>query len=206
MLDFILNKSLNLLINLKYLGLFISSLGFPVPIEMIISVLATKGNSIYKIALISGSGSVLGYLFPYLLGYIFTIKNPDTWLGGRARFLRFDKEKIEKSRKRIIKGSFFYITLTRFLPWLRVAASMAAGFFRVNIFKHSLAVFIGMFTYSLIIAYIGKKVEGDLSALITYLKMSDKWLIVIVLTFAIIYLGFRLRKQIARLIIKISKK
>ena len=206
MLDFILNKSLNLLINLKYLGLFISSLGFPVPIEMVISVLATKGNSIYKIALISGSGSVLGYLFPYLLGYIFTIKNPDTWLGGRARFLRFDKEKIEKSRKRIIKGSFFYITLTRFLPWLRVAASMAAGFFRVNIFKHSLAVFIGMFTYSLIIAYIGKKVEGDLSALITYLKMSDKWLIVIVLTFAIIYLGFRLRKQIARLIIKISKK
>lgn len=206
MLDFILNKSLNLLINLKYLGLFISSLGFPVPIEMIISVLATKGNSIYKIALVSGSGSVLGYLFPYLLGYIFTIKNPDTWLGGRARFLRFDKEKIEKSRKRIIKGSFFYITLTRFLPWLRVAASMAAGFFRVNIFKHSLAVFIGMFTYSLIIAYIGKKVEGDLSALITYLKMSDKWLIVIVLTFAIIYLGFRLRKQIARLIIKISKK
>ncbi|HNW23293.1 MAG TPA: VTT domain-containing protein [Candidatus Dojkabacteria bacterium] len=206
MLDFILNKSLNLLINLKYLGLFISSLGFPVPIEMIISVLATKGNSIYKIALISGSGSVLGYLFPYLLGYIFTIKNPDTWLGGRARFLRFDKEKIEKSRKRIIKGSFFYITLTRFLPWLRVAASMAAGFFRVNIFKHSLAVFIGMFTYSLIIAYIGKKVEGDLSALITYLKMSDKWLIAIVVTFAIIYLGFRLRKQIARLIIKISKK
>ncbi len=206
MFDFILNRSLNLLINLKYLGVFISSLGFPVPIEMVISLLAAKGNNILKIALISGSGSVLGYLFPYLFGYLFTIKNPDTWLGGRAKFLRFDREKIEKSRKNIVKGSFFYITITRFLPWLRVAASMAAGFFRVNILIHSLAVFIGMFTYSLAIAYLGKKVGGDVQAIITYLRISDKWLIYIVISILVVYLGFRLRKQIAKLIIKIIKK
>jgi len=206
MLDFILNRSLNLLINLKYLGIFISSLGFPVPIEMVISVLAAKGNSIFKIALVTGSSSVLGFLFPYLLGYLFTIKNPDTWLGGKAKFLRFDKQKMEKNRKGIIKGSFFYITLTRFLPWLRVATSMAAGFFRVNIFIHSLAVFTGMFIYSLAIAYLGRQVEGDINALLTYLKISDQTLILIVLLSTIIYIGFRLRKQIAKLIIKISNR
>ena len=203
MLDFLLTKTLALLVNLKFLGLFIVSLGFPVPIEMVMAVLATKGISIWQIALVSGLGSILGYQFPYFFGYIFTIKNPDTWLGGKAKFLKIDREKMEKSRKSIVKKSFFYIVITRFLPWLRVATSMGAGFFRVNIFVHSLAVFIGMFTYSLVIAYVGKQIGGDIGAIVRYIQISDKWLILVVIGFLVIYTGFRMRKSIAKLIIKI---
>jgi len=203
MLDFLLTKTLAILVNLKYLGLFIVSLGFPVPIEMVMAILATKGNSIWEIALVSGLGSILGYQFPYFFGYLFTIKNPDKWLGGKAKFLKIDKEKLEKSRKNIVKNSFFYIIITRFLPWLRVATSVGAGFFRVNIFVHSIAVFIGMFTYSLGIAYIGKQVGGDIGAIVKYIQISDKWVLFIVFGFLIIYTGFRMRKRIAKLIIKI---
>lgn len=206
MFDFLLTKSLELLINLKYLGLFIAAIGFPVPMEMIIALLSANGENIWKISLVSGIGSTLAFDFTYLFGYIFTIKNPDTWLGGRAKFLRIDKAKMEKNRQYVIKHSFFYIFITRLLPWLRIATSMAAGFFRVNIFTHTISVFLGMFIYSIAIAYLGKKVGGDAGAIIKYLNLSDKSLIFIILSISIVYIGFRMRKQIAKLIIKISKK
>ena len=207
MFDFLFTKALSLIVSLKYIGLLITSLGFPVPIEMVIAILASaNGSKIWEIALVSASGGALGFQFPYLFGRLFTIKNPNTWLGGRAKFLRIDINKLEKSRKSILKSSFLYTLVTRFLPWLRVAASMAAGFFRVNFFIHTTAVFIGMFIYSLAIAYIGKQLSGDMDAIIRYIKLSDKWLLIIALTILILYIGFKQRKNIVKLIIKTSKK
>lgn len=206
MFDFLLTKSLEILINLKYLGLFIAAIGFPVPTEIVIAVLAANGQNIWMISLIFGIGSTLAFDFTYFFGYLFTIKNPDTWLGGRAKFLRIDKEKMEKSRQYVIKNSFIYIFLTRFLPWLRIATSMASGFFRVNIFTHTISVFIGMFLYSMAIAYLGMKVGGDAGKIIKYLNLSDKSILFILSSILVVYIGFKMRKQIAKLIIKISKK
>lgn len=206
MLDFLLTKSLNLIIDLKYIGLFLVTLGFPVPIEMVLGILGSKGYNILHIALVSGFGSVLGFQFPYLLGYIFTIRNPDNWLGSKTKFFNFDKVKIEKSRNKIIKHGFIYIVITRFLPWLRVATSMAAGFLRVNIFIHSLGVFIGMFTYSIVVAYIGANVAQDTNKLLDFFRTSDKFILILTLLSIAIYLGFRFRQHIAKLIIKRFKK
>ncbi len=206
MLDFLLTKSLNLIIDLKYIGLFLVTLGFPVPIEMVLGILGSKGYNILHIALVSGLGSALGFQFPFLLGYIFTIKNPDSWLGSKTKFFNFDKAKIEKNRNKIIKHGFIYIVITRFLPWLRVVTSMAAGFFRVNILIHSLGVFIGMFTYSIIVAYIGANVAQDTNKLIAFFRTSDKFILVLTLLSIAIYLGFRFRQHIAKLIIKRFKK
>ncbi len=67
MLDFLLTKSLNLIIDLKYIGLFLVTLGFPVPIEMVLGILGSKGHNILHIALVSGLGSALGFQFPFYL-------------------------------------------------------------------------------------------------------------------------------------------
>lgn len=206
MLDLLLSKLLELLINLGYSGLFLASLGLFVPIEVVIAILAAQGENIWIISLISATGALLGGVMVYLLGFVFTIRDPETWLGGRVKFLKIDVKEIEKSRERIAKHSFFYIYITRFVPWLRVAASIAAGFFRINIFSYCISIFLGAFSYSISIAYFGSKVGDNIDRLQKYINVFDKWLILIVLAYLIISIGYKKRKMISRLVKSILKR
>lgn len=206
MLDLILSKILELLINLGYSGVFLASLGLFVPIEIVIAILAAQGGNIWIISLISALGAVIGGLIVYLLGFIFAIRDPETWLGGRVKFLKIDVKQIEKSRERIAKHSFFYIYFTRFVPWLRVAVSIAAGFFKINIFSYCISSFLGAFTYSILIAYLGSKVGDNIDKLKKYINIFDKWLILIVLAYLIISIGYKNRKRISHLIKSIRKR
>lgn len=206
MLDLLLSKILELLINLGYSGLFLASLGLFVPIEIVIAILAAQGGNIWIISLISATGALVGGVIVYLLGFIFAIRNPETWLGGRVKFLRIDVKEIEKSRKKILKHSFIYIFFTRFVPWLRVAASIAAGFFRINIFSYCISSFLGAFTYSILIAYLGSKVGDNIDKLKKYINIFDKWLILIVLAYFIISIGYKNRKKISKFVKSIFKR
>lgn len=206
MLDLILSKILELLINLGYTGVFLASLGLFVPIEIVIAILAAQGGNIWIISLISALGAVIGGLIVYVLGFIFAIRDPETWLGGRVKFLKIDVKQIEKSRKRIAKHSFFYIYFTRFVPWLRVAVSIAAGFFKINIFSYCISSFLGAFTYSILIAYLGSKVGDNIDKLKKYINIFDKWLILIVLAYLVISIGYKNRKRISHLIKSIRKR
>ncbi len=206
MLDLILSKILELLINLGYSGLFLASLGLFVPIEIVIAILAAQGGNIWIISLISATGALIGGLLVYLLGFVFTIRDPETWLGGRVKFLKIDVKEIEKSRKKIVKHSFFYIYFTRFVPWLRVAASIAAGFFRINIFSYCISIFLGAFTYSILIAYLGSKVGDNIDKLKKYINIFDKWLILIVLGYLVISIGYKNRKRISQLVKSIFRR
>lgn len=207
MIDLLLSKTLELLINLGYPGLFIASLGFPVPTEIVIAVLATSSKyNIWSISLVSALGGAIGSYLTYLLGYLFTIRNPDTWLGARIRMFKIDIKEVEKKRKKILKNGFIYIFLTRFVPWLKVVASVAAGFFRQNLFIYTSSVFLGVFVYSLGVAYLGLKVGKDVDTLLEYLNTFDKLLIGILIGYLVVTSGFKNRKKIASWIIEIEKK
>ncbi len=207
MFDLLLSKTLEVLIDLGYPGLFIVSLGFPVPTEIVIAVqAAAKDSNIWMISLVSALGGVVGSLLTYLLGYIFTIKNPDTWLGGKAKILKIDIKEIEKSRKKVVKSGFFYIFFTRFVPWLKVVASIAAGFFRINIFVYFISVFLGTYIYSILIAYLGLKIGNNIDTLKKYINLFDKWLILIVLAYLVISIGYKNRKRISQLIKSLIKR
>jgi len=204
MLDLLLSKTLEFLISLGYPGLFIVALGFPVPTEIVIAVLATAENSnIWIISLVTSMGGLIGGLLTYLLGYIFTMKNPEKWLGGKSKLLKVDPKQIQKSREKILKNGFFYAFFTRSIPWLRVPASLAAGFFRMNFLLYSIAVFLGGYVYAFVIAYLGSKMGKDI---IYYLKIFDKWILIIFLAYIFISTGYKNRDRIARWIISLKKR
>ena len=182
MTDILISKILELLIEWGYNGLFISSMGF-FPTEIIIVLLATthKAN-IWGISFVYATGGLVGSYLAYFLGYIFTEENLYKWLEGNGKFLRVDRNSVEKSKKRILKRSFMYVFITRLIPWLRIVASMAAGFLKVNILSYSVAVFIGGFIYAFIIAYLGSQVDSDLESIKEYIGIVDKWLVLILET------------------------
>ena len=204
--DILISKILELLVEWKYNGLFISSMGF-FPTEIVIVLLATthKAN-IWLIALVSAFGGLIGSYLAYFLGYLFTEENLYKWLDGNGKFLRIDKKEIEKSKKRILKRSFLYVFITRLIPWLRIVASMAAGFIKVNIISYSIAVFSGGFLYALLIAYLGSKVDSDLESIKEYIGIIDKWLVLITVGYIFVAVGYKHRKKIGKYINKVLKK
>lgn len=205
MLNLVITKLLEWFLDLRYWGLFISAMGI-FPTEILIAILASmEENSIWTIALVTSLGEVVGAYPLFFLGRIFTGKNIYQWLDGKGRFLGIDSKKFERSKKKVYKKSYYYVCLSRFVPWLRVAVSLAAGFLRLKILPFSLSVFIGVYLYSLAIAYLGKIAGGDLDTIKRYIKIGDKWLIALVLGYIVVTFGWKKRKAIKKLFSKILK-
>jgi len=200
MFDILISKSLELLVAWQYKGLFISSLGV-FPMEIVIALLATthKAN-IWVISLVSATGGLVGSYLTYFLGYLFKEDNLYRWLEGNGRFLRIDRKGLEMSKRKILKRSFLYVLITRLVPWLRVVASLAAGFLRVNIFSYSIAVFVGGFIYAFLIAYLGSRVDSDLESIKNFIGLIDKWLVLITVGYIVIAIGYKKRKKIGKYI------
>ena len=206
MVDILISKTLELLVEWGYKGLFLSSMGF-FPTEIVIVLLSTthKAN-IWGISFVYATGGLIGSYLAYFLGYIFTEENLYKWLEGNGKFLRVDRNSVEKSKKRILKRSFMYVFITRLIPWLRIVASMAAGFLKVNILSYSVAVFIGGFIYAFIIAYLGSQVDSDLESIKEYIGIVDKWLILITVGYISISLVYKKRKKIGKYLNRIIHK
>ena len=206
MVDILISKTLELLVEWGYKGLFLSSMGF-FPTEIVIVLLATthKAN-IWGISFVYATGGLIGSYLAYFLGYIFTEENLYKWLEGNGKFLRVDRNGVEKSKNRILKRSFMYVFITRLIPWLRIVASIAAGFLKVNIISYSVAVFIGGFLYALLIAYLGSQVDSDLESIKEYIGIVDKWLVLITVGYISISFGYKNRKKIGKYLKRIFKK
>lgn len=204
MIDLILTKILQFFINLGYPGLFISSLGV-FPTEIVMSVLAIKGFNLYKIALVVGIGEVLGAYPVYLLGFIFTGKKIYKWIDKNGKYLKINKENFEKNKDKLKAKSYWYVLFTRFVPWVRVVVGVAGGFLRMNIFLFSLAVFVGTYIYSFLIAYFSFKV-GTIDVIKKYLRIFDKWIVIIVIGYLVISLIVKNRKKISKWISLLKKK
>ncbi len=200
MFDILISKSLELLVDWQYKGLFISSLGI-FPMEIVIAILATthKAN-IWIISLVSATGGLVGSYLTYLLGYLFKEDNLYRWLDGNGRFLRIDSKRVEVSKRKILKRSFVYVLITRLVPWLRIVASLAAGFLKVNILSYSIAVFVGGFIYAFLIAFLGSKVDSDIESIKDFISMVDKWLVLITLGYIFAAVGYKQRKRIGEYI------
>lgn len=206
MFDLLLSKLLELFVEWNYIGLFLVSLGLPLPTEILILLLAsTHKASILGISLVSALGGLVGSYLTYLLGYIFTEENLYKWVDSNGKYLKIDRQKVEKSKKKLLKRSLLYIFASRFIPWLKVVASIAAGFLKVNIFTYSIVVFLGGFLYTFIIAYIGSKIDSDLDTIKRYIQITDKWLIILTITYLLSTYIYKRRKKILKNLKKVLK-
>ena len=203
MIDFLITKSVEILVDLGYLGVFLSALGL-FPTEIVIAIFAaTPGSNILLIGLVSSLGAVVGGLPTYAIGYIFTEDVLYRFLNGKGSFLHIDTQSIDKSKKKVRKNAFIYIFITRLIPWLRVVTSIAAGYMKVNILNYSLGIFTGMFVYTLLISYLGLEAGNNWDLLKEYINLVDKWIIIILFSAFLIFFLYKSKKKIMSKIRKV---
>jgi len=206
MINFLISKTLDIFVKFGYTGLFISALGvFPTEI-LIASLSAHEGYSIWKISLVTALGETLGSYPMFFLGFALTGKKIYKWIDNNGKILKIDRQKFDYNKDKIKKKSYYYIFLTRFVPWIRLVASMAGGFLRINFFLYSISVFTGVYLYTLVIAYFGYKVGGNLEIIHKYIGIADKWLVLIIFGYITIYLGYKNRQKIKDYIKSFKKR
>jgi membrane protein DedA with SNARE-associated domain len=206
MIDLLITKLLEWFLELGYWGLFLSSLGI-FPTEILITVLASmEENNIWLIALVTAFGETIGAYPIFFLGKMFTGENIYTWIEGKGKLLGIDNKKFEESKTNLVKRSYYYVALSRFVPWIRVAVSLAAGFLRLRILPFSISIFLGVFFYSFGFAYFGYKVGGDWEIIKKYISIGDKWLIALVILFIVTNLSWKNRRKFHKWLKQIKKQ
>ncbi len=205
MINLLLTKLLEILIRMGNWGVFLSAIGI-FPTEIIMAILgAEKESNIWMIALASGLGEMVGGYPVYLIGKVLTGDKIYDWIDGKGRFLNIDRKKLDRNKKRVVKRSYIYIFFTRFVPYLRVVSSLASGVLELNLILFSLTVFLGSYIYSLLIAYMGYRVGGDLETITKYINLFDKWILFFTLLYIVLSVGLKHRKRIAKWINKFKQ-
>ena len=133
-----------------YLGIFLISLIgnatiiFPLPSAIFIFSLGAFLNPFF-LAIIAGIGATLGEVIGYSLGY-------GGWKVSKKKY----GKKLNKAKKLFEKyGGFFVLFLFAATPLPDDIAGIIGGFFKYDIKKFFIAVFLGKFSFYLILSIAG---------------------------------------------------
>ena len=190
-----------------YLGIIvlmaIGSTPIPLPAEVIVppaAFLAAQGRlSLAGVILASTLGAYLGAAVMYWLS---------RWLGRPlvvrfGRFILFPPKKLEEAEHWLARYEAGGIFFSRLLPGVRHLISIPAGIVRMNFTVFSVTTLLGSAISCAILAYLGVRAERvapdllkDPEALGQFIRGQSKWLILVVLAFAALYiLSIRLSKK-----------
>jgi membrane protein DedA with SNARE-associated domain len=190
-----------------YLGVIIlmamGSTPLPVPAEVVVppaAFLAAQGRlSLTGVILASTLGAYLGAALMYWLSL---------WLGRPlvvrfGRFILFPPKKLEEAEHWLARYEAGGVFFSRLLPGVRHLISIPAGIVRMNFAIFSVVTLIGSAISCSILAYLGVRAQHaapdllkDPEALIQFVRGQSKWLLLVVLAFAALYLiSMRLSKR-----------
>jgi len=190
-----------------YLGVIIlmamGSTTLPVPAEVVVppaAFLAAQGRlSLTGVILASTLGAYLGAALMYWLSL---------WLGRPlvvrfGRFILFPPKKLEEAEHWLARYEAGGVFFSRLLPGVRHLISIPAGIVRMNFAVFSAVTLIGSAISCSILAYLGVRAQHaapdllkDPEALIQFVRGQSKWLLLVVLAFAGLYLiSMRLSKR-----------
>jgi len=145
--------------DLGYWGIFLACLGI-FPAEIVIAMAgAIMPQNILEIATVAALGEVAGAYITYLVGYYFSNKDFLKFLTeGKGKVLGVNEKSYNEGYKSVRKKGVFYILMSRFVPWLRVVATLIGGYVKLNILLFFLAVFGGTIVYGYAFAYLGAEI------------------------------------------------
>lgn len=181
-----------------YLGIIVlmalGSTPVPLPAELVVppaAFLAAQGKlSLAGVVLASTLGAYLGAAFMYWLSL---------WLGRPlvvkfGRFILFPPKKLDEAEHWLARYEAGGIFFARLLPGVRHLISIPAGIVRMNFKVFSVMTLLGSFISCSILAYLGvraQRVAPDLlqdpEGLVHFVRSQTKWLILVVLAFAALY-------------------
>ena len=190
-----------------YLGIIVlmamGSTPLPVPAEVVVppaAFLAAQGRlSLAGVILASTLGAYLGAASMYWLSL---------WLGRPlvvrfGRFILFPPKKLAEAEHWLARYEAGGVFFARLLPGVRHLISIPAGIVRMSFVVFSVWTIIGSAISCSILAYLGvraQRVAPDLlkdpDALVQFIRGQSKWLLLIVLAFAALYIvSVRLSKR-----------
>ena len=145
--------------DLGYLGIFLACFGI-FPAEIVIAIAgAIMPQRILEIAVVAALGEVGGAYLTYFVGYYFSNKDLLKFLTeGKGKILGINEKSYNEGYESVKKKGVFYILITRFVPWLRVVATLIAGYMKLNIPLFTLAVFGGTIVYGYGFALLGAEI------------------------------------------------
>ena len=181
-----------------YLGIIVlmamGSTPIPLPAELVVppaAFLAAQGRlSLMGVILASTLGAYLGAALMYWLSL---------WLGRPlvvkfGRFILFPPKKLEEAEHWLTRYEAGGVFFARLLPGVRHLISIPAGIVRMNFTTFSVTTLLGSLISCSILAYLGvraQRVAPDLlknpEALAQFIRGQSKWLLLVVLAFAALY-------------------
>ena len=182
-----------------YLGIIVlmamGSTPLPVPAEVVVppaAFLAAQGRlSLAGVILASTLGAYLGAALMYWLSL---------WLGRPlvvrfGRFILFPPNKLEEAEHWLARYEAGGVFFSRLLPGVRHLISIPAGIVRMKFGTFSFVTIAGSAISCSILAYLGVRAQHaapdllkDPEALIQFIRGQSKWLLLVVLAFAALYI------------------
>ena len=181
-----------------YIGIIalmaLGSTPVPLPAELVVppaAFLAAQGRlSLTGVILASTLGAYLGAAVMYWLS---------RWLGRPlvvkfGRFILFPPKKLEEAEHWLARYEAGGIFFARLLPAVRHLISIPAGIVRMNFAVFSIWTLIGSAISCSILAYLGVRAQrvapnllNDPEGLAHFVRGQSKWLLLVVLAFAALY-------------------
>jgi membrane protein DedA with SNARE-associated domain len=182
-----------------YLGIILlmalGSTPVPLPAEVVVppaAFLAAQGRlSLTGVILASTLGAYLGAAVMYWLSL---------WLGRPlvvrfGRFILFPPKKLEEAEHWLARFEAGGVFFSRLLPGVRHLISIPAGIVRMNFGTFSITTLLGSAISCSILAYLGVRAHrvapdllNDPEGLAHFVRSQSKWLLLVVLAFAALYI------------------
>ena len=181
-----------------YLGIIVlmamGSTPIPLPAEVVVppaAFLAAQGRlSLIGVILASTLGAYLGAAVMYWLSL---------WLGRPlvvrfGRFILFPPKKLDEAEHWLTRYEAGGVFFARLLPGVRHLISIPAGIVRMNFTVFSIWTILGSAISCSILAYLGVRAHrvapdllNDPEGLMHFVRSQSKWLLLIVVAFAALY-------------------
>src|SRR2546421_11425614 len=168
---------------------------FPVPSEIVIppaAFLAAQGKLSFTGVVLAGTigsylGSAITYWISRLVGRPLIVKY--------GRFVLIPPKKLERAEHWLARYEAGGVFFARLLPVVRHLISIPAGIVRMNFMTFSFVTIIGSAISCSILAYLGVRAQHvapdllkDPDAMIQFVRGQSKWLLLVVLAFAALYI------------------
>ncbi len=168
---------------------YIENLFPPSPSDMVVviggSLVATGSLHFIPLFLFATSGSLLGFLTAFIIGWQFDKRLIHS---GKLKFITVQSfEKVETSFR---KYGYYLIVANRFLPGTRAVISFFAGMSRLHVDKTTLLSLTSSAIWNVILIYLGIAFGENIDLIDSYLNTYSN--IILIIT-AVIILFFIVR-------------
>jgi len=178
-----------------FITMVMESMVLPVPSEAVMpfaGFLVAEGKFTFLLVILfSTLGSITGSLISYAIGYY----SEKALIHKYGKFLLLDPEELDATERFFNKYGDITIFISRFIPVVRHLISLPAGFAQMNIYKFMIFTVIGAGLWNSFLAYIGFYLKSNWEVVMSYGKIIDLIVILILIGLLTYYFYRHMKKR-----------